>query len=62
MVPPPVSAVVVAVVGLTGGEAVGSLLGIVLGVVPAGGTVLVVPDSPNPAAVVVTPPDTWAVQ
>jgi hypothetical protein len=43
-------------------EVVGALLGVVPGVVPAGGTVLVVPDTPIPAAVTVTLPETCAVQ
>lgn len=59
MVPPPVRTVDTDV-GRTGTEAVGSLLRV--DVKLAGGTVLVVPESPNPAAVVVTPLDTWAVQ
>jgi hypothetical protein len=57
-VPPPVRTVD-ADVGRIGADAVGSLLRVVM---LAGGTVLVVPESPNPAAVEVTPLDTWAVQ
>lgn len=55
---PPVTTVVVGVGG-TGTEAVGSLPRVV--VMLAGAMVLVLPDDPYPAAVVVTPFDTCAV-